>query len=79
MDFLLKTIGEGGGKHVATLVIFVACVAVYPDECYVVAFELRDELLPKVDVEDLGAICLSPAIISPRIKPTLVYGIGKIF
>ena len=47
---MLKAIGEGGGKHVTALVIFVSRVTVYPNEGYLVALKLSDELLPKVDI-----------------------------
>ena len=75
----LQAIRKGRCEDVATLVIFVARVAVHPDERDLMALELGYQLLPEVDVKHLGAICLAPAVLAPGIEPAAAYGVNELF
>ena len=76
---LRETVGKGGGKGVAPLVVGVTVVTAYPDEIHLVDGKEIQKCLPQVGVEGRGFVTFFPAAGAPALCPSLGDGIDHVF
>lgn len=66
------------GKSVASLVLGMTCVSLYPVEGNVMLFKEGQKLLPQVNIECGLLIGLYPALLLPAVHPALCYAVHHI-
>ena len=79
VSFVLYSFNGFNGEAVATLVVGMTSVTLYPDVGHVVALVESQKLLPKIGILRLFLVGLEPIIALPLFCPAEIYPVDEVF